>query len=210
MSRLSSLNSPLLLGFEQFERIRSSAKGLRTDTCPITSSRSMEAASDYACRRRFHADELDITVENNQLTIRGQKVEDDEDRVFLHRGIASRQFQRTFVLADGIEVTDAGLSNGLLNIDLARPEPAVQVRKIGRNPKSLDYGNDASDVVTTKRTGFRSPGPNQVAYIQAVQNDTENAYVVRAANGTDIAEMADLKIAVAAVRQHDMEPLSVH
>jgi len=132
MSRLSSLNSPLLLGFEQFERTLDRLQKASQDGYPPYNIEQVDGSGIRITLAvaGFARDELDITVENNQLTIRGQKTEDDEDRVFLHRGIASRQFQRTFVLADGIEVTDAGLSNGLLNIDLARPEPAVQVRKI--------------------------------------------------------------------------------
>ena len=69
----------------------------------------------------FTRDQLDVTVEENQLVIRGRQ-QDDKERQFLHRGIAARQFQRTFVLADGIEVLGADLKNGLLSIDLARPE----------------------------------------------------------------------------------------
>ncbi|MCR9256515.1 MAG: Hsp20 family protein [Alphaproteobacteria bacterium] len=132
MSRLSSLNSPLLLGFEQFERTLDRLQKASQDGYPPYNIEQLDGSGlrITLAVAGFARDELDITVENNQLTIRGQKAEEDENRVFLHRGIASRQFQRTFVLADGIEVTDAGLDNGLLNIDLARPEPAVQVRKI--------------------------------------------------------------------------------
>jgi len=70
-----------------------------------------------------------VSVEENQLVIRGRQVE-DKTREFIHRGIAARQFQRTFVLADGMEVLQADLKNGLLSIDLARPEPARTVRTI--------------------------------------------------------------------------------
>ena len=74
-------------------------------------------------------EELDVAVEENQLVIRGRQT-DDKTRVYLHRGIAARQFQRTFLLAEGMEVTGADLSNGLLSIDLARPEAARIVRRI--------------------------------------------------------------------------------
>jgi len=77
----------------------------------------------------FERDELSVTVENNELIVRGKQT-DDAGRVFLHRGIAARQFQRSFVLADGIEVVGAALDNGLLNIDLVRPLSETKVRKI--------------------------------------------------------------------------------
>jgi len=132
MSRLSTLNSPLLLGFEHFERTLDRLQKSAQDGYPPYNIEQIDGTGlrITLAVAGFSRDELDITVENNQLSIRGQKADEDEERVFLHRGIASRQFQRTFVLADGIEVVDAGLTNGLLNIDLARPEPAVQVRKI--------------------------------------------------------------------------------
>jgi HSP20 family molecular chaperone IbpA len=78
----------------------------------------------------FSADELDVSVEDNELAIRGRQEEEDEGRVFLHRGIAARQFQRTFVLADGMEVVGAELKDGLLSIDLERPETARVARRI--------------------------------------------------------------------------------
>ena len=79
--------------------------------------------------RDFRRDQIEITVEDNQLSIRGRQV-DDKSRQYIHRGIAARQFSRTFVLADGIEVRSADLSDGLLSIDLARREPERSVRKI--------------------------------------------------------------------------------
>ena len=78
----------------------------------------------------FTRDQLDLTLEENQLVIRGRQIDDDKTRQFLHRGIAARQFQRTFVLAEGIEILGAELKDGLLAIDLARPEPERIVRKI--------------------------------------------------------------------------------
>jgi HSP20 family molecular chaperone IbpA len=81
----------------------------------------------------FTLDQLDVSVEENQLVIRGRQT-DDKTRQFIHRGIAARQFQRTFVLADGMEVLRADLKTGLLSIDLARPEPARIVRAISITP----------------------------------------------------------------------------
>ena len=131
MSRLSLFNSPLLLGFEQFERTldrvaKSSAEGYP----PY----NIEQVDDDALRitlavAGFTLDDLEVRLEDNQLVIRGRQA-DDESRVFLHRGIAARQFQRGFVLAEGIEVTGAVLDNGLLSIDLRRPEPATKVQTI--------------------------------------------------------------------------------
>lgn len=132
MSRLSTFNSPLLLGFDHFERVldrisKSSAEGYP----PY----NIEQIGDHGLRitlavAGFAADDLAVTVEDNQLIIRGRSNEDDHGRVFLHRGIAARQFQRSFVLAEGIEVSGARMDNGLLHIDLERPVPEVRVRNI--------------------------------------------------------------------------------
>ena len=131
MSRLSLFNSPLLLGFEQFERTldrvaKSSAEGYP----PY----NIEQVGDDALRitlavAGFALDDLEVRLEDNQLVVRGRQI-DDESRVYLHRGIAARQFQRGFVLAEGIEVTAALLDNGLLSIDLRRPQPATKVQTI--------------------------------------------------------------------------------
>src|SRR5690606_38119657 len=84
----------------------------------------------------FGEDDLSITLENNQLVVRGRQADDTEGRVFLHRGIAARQFQRSFVLADGVEVSGAHLEHGLLHIDLARDEPETIVRAIPINART--------------------------------------------------------------------------
>ena len=84
----------------------------------------------------FGEDDLSITVENNQLVIRGRQADEAEGRVFLHRGIAARQFQRSFVLADGVEVSGAHLEHGLLHVDLARAEPETIVRQIPTNAQA--------------------------------------------------------------------------
>lgn len=140
MSRNSLLNSPLLLGFDEIERILDrAAKGSGDGYPPYNIER--RANIDGGERLRitlavagFTRDQLDISVEDSQLTIRAeQSDEDDDTRVYLHRGIAARQFSRTFVLADGIEVRNADLSNGLLSIDLERPEPERLAKKIEIN-----------------------------------------------------------------------------
>ncbi len=130
-TRLSLFESPLFLGFDQFERTLERIKKSTGDGYPPY---NIEQIGDHALRitlavAGFTMENLDIELENNQLTVRGKQV-DDKDRVFIHRGIAARQFQRSFVLADGIEVAGASLDNGLLNIDLKRIVPEVQVQKI--------------------------------------------------------------------------------
>ena len=131
MSRLSLFNSPLLLGFEQFERTLDRVAKNSAEGYPPY---NIEQVGDDALRitlavAGFTLDDLEVRLEDNQLVIRGRQA-DDESRVFLHRGIAARQFQRGFVLAEGIEVTGAVLDNGLLSIDLRRPEPATKVQTI--------------------------------------------------------------------------------
>lgn len=125
----------MLLGFEEIERlIDRVGKGgdgyppynierlMRADDVPETLRITLAVAG-------FSRDQLEVTVEDSQLVVRGRQ-EDDKSREFLHRGIAARQFQRTFVLADGIEVRSANLDNGLLVIDLVRHIPDRMVRKV--------------------------------------------------------------------------------
>jgi HSP20 family molecular chaperone IbpA len=142
MSRLSLLSSPLLLGFEEMERLIDRV-GKGGDGYPpynieriAGASPNGDGAAELAERLRitlavagFERDQLEIVLEDNQLIIRGRQ-EDDKTRDYIHRGIAARQFSRTFVLADGIEVKSADLSNGLLSVDLVRRELDRLVRKI--------------------------------------------------------------------------------
>ncbi len=130
-TRLSLFDSPLLLGFDQFERtLDRIAKS--SDSYPPY---NIEQMGDNELRitlavAGFTMDDLSVQIEDNQLVIRGKKEASDADRIFIHRGIATRQFQRSFVLADGIEVDGASIDNGLLHVDLHRIEPEVNVRKI--------------------------------------------------------------------------------
>ena len=131
MSRLSLFNSPLLLGFDHFERALDRVSKSGGDGYPPY---NVEQIGDNALRitlavAGFSREDLSIQVEDNQLVVRGKQV-DDESRVYLHRGIAARQFQRSFVLAEGIEVTGAALDKGLLSIDLVRREAEGRVRTI--------------------------------------------------------------------------------
>jgi HSP20 family molecular chaperone IbpA len=135
MSRVSSLSSPFLLGFDEIERaLDRVTKG--ADGYPPYNIERIAGGDGQPERLRitlavagFTREQLDVTVEESQLLIRGRQQE-DKTRQYLHRGIAARQFQRTFLLADGMEVLGADLRNGLLSIDLARPEPARVVRSI--------------------------------------------------------------------------------
>lgn len=131
-TRLSLFDSPLFLGFDHFEetfnRMRKSADGYPPYNIEQTHENGLRISLAVA---GFTMDDLDVEVEKNQLTIRGRQMEDDDDgRVYLHRGIAARQFQRSFVLADGIEVLGASLDNGLLHIEMERQEPESTARKI--------------------------------------------------------------------------------
>lgn len=136
MTKLTLGTHPFLLGFEELERLvertaRSGADGYPPFNIEQTSDSSYRITLAVA---GFSEDDLTITVEDSQLVVQGRQAEAGEDRVFLHRGIATRQFRRAFVLAEGVEVAGAGLDNGLLNVDLHRraPENVVQTVKIER------------------------------------------------------------------------------
>jgi HSP20 family molecular chaperone IbpA len=135
MSRVPLLSSPFLLGFDEIERALDRVAKAADGYPPYNIERVVgengrpERLRITLAVAGFTRDELDITVEENQLAIRGRQ-HDEQTRQFLHRGIAARQFQRTFVLADGIEVLGADLKNGLLSIDLARPEAERVVKTI--------------------------------------------------------------------------------
>ena len=136
MSRLSVLSSPLLLGFEEIERLVDRVVKSGGDGYPPYNIERLEKTETEPERLRitlavagFTRDQLEITLEENQLVIRGRQQE-DPSRSFLHQGIAARQFQRAFVLADGMEVKDANLKNGLLTVSLERPEPEKVIRRI--------------------------------------------------------------------------------
>ena len=148
MARLSLFNSPLLLGFDHFERALDRVSKVSSDGYPPY---NIEQVSDNSLRitlavAGFAMSDLSLTIEDNQLVVRGKQT-DDENRIYLHRGIAARQFQRSFVLAEGIEVHGAWLDNGLLHIDLTRPQPETRVRTI-----AIKDGADKESAVELKRT----------------------------------------------------------
>lgn len=133
MSRPLAFNSPFLLGFDHLERLLDVAAKSANDGYPPY---NIEHIDERRLRitlavAGFSADDIAVTLENNQLVIRGSRQErEDEARSYLHRGIAARQFQRKFVLAEGMEVAGAALADGLLDIELVRPEPESVVRTI--------------------------------------------------------------------------------
>lgn len=135
MSRVPSLSSPFLIGFDQIERaldrVAKAADGyppynIERLACDAQKPERLRISLAVA---GFTRDQLEVSIEENQLVIRGRQ-HDDKSRHYLHRGIAARQFQRTFVLAEGMEVLGADLKNGLLEIDLARPEPERLVKRV--------------------------------------------------------------------------------
>ena len=135
MSRPTVFSSPLLLGFDEVERLLDRVSKT-ADGYPPYNIERIAGTSDAPQRLKitlavagFGEDDIEITVEDNELTIGGRQ-KDDPGREYLHRGIAARQFQRTFVLADGMQVTGAELKEGLLCIDLVRPDPERTVRKV--------------------------------------------------------------------------------
>ncbi|MBF0325355.1 Hsp20 family protein [Magnetospirillum moscoviense] len=132
MSRLSAFNSPLALGFDHFERVldrvaKSQGEGYPPYNIEQIGENGLRISLAVA---GFSMDDLSVGLEDNQLIIRGRQADDESGRIFLHRGIAARQFQRAFVLAEGIEVVNATLDNGLLHIDLMRPRPEPRVKTI--------------------------------------------------------------------------------
>jgi HSP20 family molecular chaperone IbpA len=138
---MSLLSSPMLLGFEEIERLIDRAGKSAGDGYPPYNIERVGAGPNAPEMLRitlavagFSRDQIEITVEDNQLIVRG-KQQDDKARDYLHRGIAARQFQRSFVLAEGIEVKGADLEHGLLSIDLVRHEPERLVRRIEITPR---------------------------------------------------------------------------
>jgi HSP20 family molecular chaperone IbpA len=132
MTKLALGSHPFLLGFEQLERlVERTAKSDSAGYPPYNIEQTSETGYRITLAvAGFAESDLSITLEDKQLVVRGRQRDDAEGRVFLHRGIAARQFQRSFVLADGVEVTGAAMENGLLHVDLRRAVPGTVVRTI--------------------------------------------------------------------------------
>ncbi|MCF8533209.1 MAG: Hsp20 family protein [Reyranella sp.] len=156
MSRVSMFNSPLLLGFDQLERtldrLAKNAEGYPPYNIERIGENGLRITLAVA---GFAAGDLAIELVENQLTVRGKQTDDDADRVFLHRGIAARQFQRAFMLADGIEVIGARLDNGLLLIDLLRPTAEPRIRTIHIDTGDTGPGAGNAIDITARRTQSR-------------------------------------------------------
>lgn len=169
MSRLSLFNSPLLLGFDHFERALDRVSKATADGYPPY---NVEQLGENQLRitlavAGFAMDDLSVQVEDNQLVVRGKQT-DDKERVYLHRGIAARQFQRSFVLAEGIEIAGAWLDNGLLNIDLVRRSVEGRVRTVtitkggdqsaDRPPEQQDGRRERNRALSSERGGAERTG----------------------------------------------------
>ena len=159
--RLTLFDSPLFLGFDQFEKTfdrvrKNAAEGYPPYNIEQTGDKGLRITLAVA---GFSMDELDVELENGQLTIRGKQIEDAQ-RIYLHRGIAARQFQRSFVLADGIEVRGAHLDNGLLHIELERVIPESTAQKIPI--KTAPGASQAPQAIDVEETS----GPNSMAKLK--------------------------------------------
>ena len=154
MSRVSMFNSPLLLGFDQLERtldrLAKNAEGYPPYNIERIGENGLRITLAVA---GFGTDDLAIELVENQLTVHG-KHSDEPGRVYLHRGIAARQFQRAFMLADGIEVMGARLDNGLLSIDLVRPVAEPRMRTIRIDAGENEPAGNTIDI-TARRTHGR-------------------------------------------------------
>lgn len=135
MTKLTLGSHPFLLGFDQLERLVERTAKSENGYPPFNIEQSAENAYRITLAvAGFREEELSITVEDRQLIVRGKQAEPDEERIFLHRGIAARQFQKAFVLADGVDVAGATTENGLLHVDLKRavPDSIVQTIEINK------------------------------------------------------------------------------
>ena len=146
MSRMSLLNSPLLLGFDQFERALDRVAKASSDGYPPYNIEQLgeERLRITLAVAGFGEDELSVQVEDNQLIVRGKQF-DDKDRIYLHRGIAARSFERRFQLADYIEVREANLVNGLLHISLVREVPEAM------KPRTIAIGGAAPAQIESRK-----------------------------------------------------------
>ncbi len=194
MSRISSLSSPFLLGFDEIERVLDRVAKAADGYPPYNIERIARDAHNPERLRitlalaGFTRDQLDVTLEESQLVIRGRQ-QDDKSRQYLHRGIAARQFQRSFVLAEGMEVLSADLKNGLLSIDLVRPQPErvvksisiteSRVRKPNRTPPryrkrsqaSMESHRIAMTPIQISPEALAQLGDGQIAYVKTIRSE---------------------------------------
>jgi len=153
-TRLSLFDSPLFLGFDHLEKTFDHLRKSASEGYPPY---NIEQGGENGLRitlavAGFTMNDLEIEVENNQLTIRGKQHDDSDERIYLHRGIASRQFQRSFVLADGVEVLDASLDNGLLHINMQRIEPESKAKRIEISTSSKTNGSSSMKAIDVEKS----------------------------------------------------------
>ncbi len=154
-TRLTLFDSPLFLGFDHFEKTFDRMRKAASDGYPPY---NIEQIGEEGFRitiavAGFTMDDLEIELDNNQLIIRGKQQEDESaERIFLHRGIASRQFQRSFVLADGIKIEGACLDNGLLHVDMKRVQPESKARKIEISTAGNGTGKSSGQAIDVEET----------------------------------------------------------
>jgi HSP20 family molecular chaperone IbpA len=153
MARLTLFNSPLLLGFDQFEQALERVTKSAADGYPPYNIEQIGAdrLAITLAVAGFAESDLSIQLEDNQLVVRGKQTEDETERLYLHRGIAARQFQRSFILAEGIEVVKAALDNGLLRIELNRPPAETRVREIKIDAATKRPGRKAETIEVTPK-----------------------------------------------------------
>lgn len=147
--------SPLFLGFDHLEQMIERAAKTSSEGYPPYNIEQISATGlrITLAVAGFTMDDLQITQEDNQLVIRGRQTDDTNGRIFIHRGIAARQFQRAFVLAEGIDVRGAWLDSGLLHIDLARPQPETRVRTIEITQPNAQANTQLGPIVASRRVG---------------------------------------------------------
>ena len=220
MTKVTFASHPHLLGFEQLDRLVERTARTGNDGYPPY---NIEQCSDASYRitlavAGFAEAELAIMLENNQLSIRGRQCDAEDGRVFLHRGIAARQFQRSFVLADGVDVTGATLEHGLLHIDLARTEPDFhradhqdQRHQSLKEAAMTDFPalpeGDAGNRIVYVRTVKTADLPEA---IKAQTGGIDQIYAIHAADGECLALVADRQKAFIVARQNEFSPVSVH
>lgn len=168
--------SPMFLGFDHLEQILERAAKSTSDGYPPYNIEQIGSSSlrITLAVAGFVMEDLQITQEDNQLVIRGRQSEEPQERVFLYRGIAARQFQRAFVLAEGIEVESAWLDNGLLHIDIVRPQPEVRIRRIEIAHNVNTRKKSSAKVSSQKADGpdfHRSERPNEERTVQVIEKE---------------------------------------
>lgn len=177
-SRMSLFDHPFFLGFDQlereFDRLKKSADGYPPYNVEQIDDSGLRITLAVA---GFTHDDLDIELAHNQLTVRGKMHEDEEDegRVFLHRGIAARQFQRSFMIADGIEIKGASLDNGLLHIEMQRVIPETQSRKINIEYSGSKPATNRKEQLPAQDVEVERQDSRDVASLKTAQKTAQEA-----------------------------------